>query len=76
MKKITALLAGSALTMTAQLTFADVVNGGVPLGNGGVSLGTLLPEALGEPLPFEMGGLVAISALSLIIGTQLIKRKK
>ena len=28
------------------------------------------------PLPLEMGGIAAVAALSLIIATQLIKRRK
>jgi hypothetical protein len=35
-------------------------------------------QALGDPspMPLEMGGIAAVAALSLIIATQLIKRRK
>lgn len=35
-----------------------------------------LPLVVGTPLPVGIGGVVAIAAVSLVIGTQLIRRKK
>ncbi len=32
--------------------------------------------AVGTPVPMEMGGIAAAAAISLIIATQLIKRRK
>jgi hypothetical protein len=42
----------------------------------GAVVGTELPAALGNALPVGVGGVAAITALSLIVGIQLVKRKK
>ena len=50
---------------------------GFPVGRAvGEVVGSILPAAVGGALPLEFGGIAAIAGLSLIIGTQLIKRKK
>jgi len=68
--KRTVIAIGSALGFTSLGAVAqDTANAGIPLG---VELG----RTLGTQLPFEVGSLAAISALSLIIGMQLIKRRK
>ena len=61
--KISAAVAGSMLL--AQPVFA----GSPP----GVVLGT---DTLSAALPFGLGGAAAIAAVSLILGIQMIKRKK
>ena len=63
--KISAAVVGSMLL--AQQGFA----GSVPMG--GPVLGG---EAMSTAMPFGMGGAAAIAAVSLILGIQLIKRKK
>jgi len=42
----------------------------------GVDLGGVVGTAVGNALPFGIGGVAAIAALSLIAGIQLVKRKK
>jgi len=79
--KASVALASLPLAIFAQRTLADPgpeqFNGGIALGAElGRSLSAILGESLGGTLPFELGGVAAISALSLIIGAQLIKRKK
>lgn len=69
---------GSMAVLTSLPTLAQISeNGGRILGTDlGRSLTTTLGESLGAQLPFEVGGLAAISALTLIVGVQLIKRRK
>ena len=60
MKKIATFI---GLILVAQQSLAGLVSlGANPLSVGG--------------LPLELGGMAAIAAVSLIIGTQLIKRRK
>jgi hypothetical protein len=60
-----------ALSTTAQMSLA-----GRPLGvDLGSELGTQLGSVVGQSLPVGLGGIVGITAISLIIGIQLVKRK-
>ena len=52
----------------AQSGFAGVI--------AGAPLGGILGTAVGTSMPFGIGGVAAIAAVSLILGIQLIKRKK
>ena len=54
------IFAGLGLMFIAQQSVADATT---PLG-------------VPAPMPLEMGGVAAIAAVSLMIGTQLIKRRK
>lgn len=57
-----------ALSLAAQSSFAGSVLGS-PLG---VDLG----GQLGQSLPIGIGGIAGITALSLVVGIQLVKRNK
>jgi hypothetical protein len=59
--KFMSLFTVSALMLVSQYSMA-------------VALGTAPLST--APLPLDIGGIVAIGAASLIIGTQLIKRRK
>ena len=63
--KISLAVAGSVLL--AQQGFAGIIPMGSPV---------LGAEAMSTAMPFGMGGAAAIAAVSLILGIQLIKRKK
>jgi len=63
---IPAILCVAAPTMASQ-----------PLGIAvGSVVGTQLPIAVGSALPVGIGGVAAITAVSLIVGIQLVRRKK
>lgn len=71
---IPALLGAASAAMASQPM-------GIPVGTAvgealGAVVGTELPAALGNALPVGVGGVAAITALSLIVGIQLVKRKK
>ena len=60
---------------------AAPVLAGNPLGNPlgrplGGALGVALPVDLGTALPVGLGGVAAVGAISLILGVQLLKRRK
>ena len=62
---------------TAPLCVAAPAMASQPLGSRmGVDLGGVVGTAVGNALPFGIGGVAAIAALSLIAGIQLVKRKK
>lgn len=42
----------------------------------GLELGSVLGGELGDALPIGLGGVAALTALSLVIGIQLVKRNK
>lgn len=67
--KITKHLAATAIFFLPCL--AQASDGGIP-----IPLSAALPEALGGTLPVEIGGIAAVSAVALLIGAQIIKRKK
>jgi hypothetical protein len=51
--------------------------GGLPVGTPtGFQVGVDMITSAGGAVPLGVGGIAAITALSLIIGTQLIKRRK
>ena len=58
---------GMVFTAPAALAVVDV---GIPV------LSAEMGRAAGGALPFSLGGMAAIAALSLIIGAQLIKGRK
>lgn len=70
------LVAIAALVSVAQPAIA-VTRVGVDLGQVvGRVVGDQLPLALGSALPAGMGGVAGIAALSLVIGVQLVKRRR
>jgi TRAP-type C4-dicarboxylate transport system permease small subunit len=74
MIKATISLAVAGFMLVAQMSFAGPPSPNiVPLGVADIPLGQL---AFSAALPFGMGGAVVIAAVSLILGIQLIKRKK
>ena len=66
----------AGLLMMAPYSVASLVVG-APLGvEAGQLAGDLVGSVTGTALPLGIGGMAVIAALSLIIGAQLIKRKK
>lgn len=66
------LMAGAGLFAVSQQTVA-----GTTLGTElGTQLGAVLSSVLPAALPGGAGGAAGISALTLVIGAQLIKRRK
>jgi len=72
MKRVTACLSTAILSIASQIALAGPST--PPIRE--IPLSAVLPEALGGTLPFEYGGIAAISAVALIVGAQLIRRKK
>ena len=71
---IPAILCATSPVMASQVVGISV---GAAVGEAlGAVVGTELPAALGNALPVGVGGVAAITALSLIVGIQLVKRKK
>lgn len=71
---IPALLCTAAPTMASQPMGITV---GTAVGEAlGAVVGAELPVAVGNALPVGIGGVAAITALSLVVGIQLVKRKK
>ena len=68
------------LLSIAQQSMAGVTTGqqtGINVGESvGNILGVILPVEAGGAVPLGIGGMAVIAALSLIIGSQLIKRRK
>lgn len=74
----TIAIATLALAATAQPAFA-VQPVGTHLANvigTHLSLGVHLPPSIGGAMPVGFGGVAAIAAVSLVLGVQLIKRRK
>lgn len=66
------LLVGAGLFILTQQAFA-----GLPLGvDLGLQLGGVLSSVLPAALPGSAGGAAGIAALTLVVGAQLIKRRK
>ena len=69
---IKTIFAGAGLCVVAQQTVA-----GTPLGiELGTQLGSVLSSVLPAALPGGAGGAAGIAALMLVVGAQLIKRRK
>jgi hypothetical protein len=70
--KIVKLVVASSSLAAPSLALAGLVPLGAPLG---VSLGTILGEPLGFILPVEGGGLLAVAAVSLLVGIAIVRRR-
>ena len=73
------LIVGAIALVMASAALAGTV--GVPLGaplgrSLGVALGAVLGLRLGSDLPIASGALLAIAAVSLVVGIVIVRRKK
>lgn len=75
--KNTMVMAGALLLTTEAAVAGDAAPLGVRLGTElGEALGSVLPEALGSALPGGIGGIAGATAIALVLGAQLIKRRR
>jgi len=71
------MISKNAYTMLGVFLIAQQSMAGVEAGTGlGFPVGDPLGQVAGSALPLGIGGIAGIAAISLIIGIQLIKRKK